>query len=116
MDAAKIKEPELLAKDPALAEIVRRLVDAFQPLRVYLFGSKARGDDGPDSDYDIMVVVERDDRQPRHRSEQAYRVLHGTGTAADILVWTFEDFSRRLHMVASLPATIEREGRLIYAT
>ena len=38
------------ADDPALAEVVRRLVEAYQPECVYLFGSVARGDAGPDSD------------------------------------------------------------------
>ena len=40
-----------------LAEIVRRLVEAYHPERIFLFGSWARGDAGPVSDYDLMVVV-----------------------------------------------------------
>ena len=36
------------ASDPVLGEIVRRLVEAYQPERIYLFGSVARGDAGPD--------------------------------------------------------------------
>ena len=47
-------EATSVGQDELLAEIVRRLVDAYDPLRVYLFGSRARGDFGPDSDYDIM--------------------------------------------------------------
>jgi hypothetical protein len=43
------------ASDAALSEVVRRLVEAYRPERIYLFGSVARGDAGPDSDYDIMV-------------------------------------------------------------
>jgi hypothetical protein len=50
----------LTPEDPALDEIVRRLVASYQPLEVYLFGSKARGDSGPDSDYDLLVVVPND--------------------------------------------------------
>ena len=42
--------------EPVLAEIVRRLVEGFHPERVYLFGSRARRDAGPDRDYDLMVV------------------------------------------------------------
>ena len=49
------------ASDAALSEVVRRLVEAYRPERIYLFGSVARGDAGPDSDYDIMVVVPDDD-------------------------------------------------------
>jgi predicted nucleotidyltransferase len=44
----------------ALAEIVRRLVEAYEPERIYLFGSKARGDAGPDSDFDLIVIVPDD--------------------------------------------------------
>ena len=41
----------------ALAGIVARLIEAYQPERIYIFGSKARGDHGPDSDFDLMVVM-----------------------------------------------------------
>lgn len=51
----------ILDQDPTLEEIVGRLVAAFQPERIYLFGSTSRGDAGPDSDYDLMVVVESAD-------------------------------------------------------
>ena len=47
-------------QDPRLDEVLRRLVDAYCPETIYLFGSYARGDVGPDSDYDIMVVVSDD--------------------------------------------------------
>ena len=101
--------------DPALAEIIRRLVEAYQPERVYLFGSKARGDTGPDSDYDIMVLVPDAASHERRRSRLAYRCLWGTGAAADVLVWTRSNFEARSHLRASLPATVLREGRLVYA-
>jgi len=42
-------------------------------------------------------------------------VLWGTGTAADVLVWTRQQFEDRLHVRASLPATVMREGRVVYA-
>ncbi len=48
------------AGDPNLADVVRRLVNAYRPERFYPFGSVARGDAGPDSDYDILVVVPDD--------------------------------------------------------
>jgi predicted nucleotidyltransferase len=83
--------------------------------RIYLFGSKARGDYGPDSDFDLMVVVSDAASAIRKRSRLAYEVLRGTGTAADVLVWTRSAFESRLHLAASLPATVMREGRLLYA-
>jgi predicted nucleotidyltransferase len=76
------------ADDPALAETVRRLLAAYQPERIYLFGSVARGDADPDSDYDLLVAVPDDAPLERRRSRLAYEALHGTGTAADVLVCT----------------------------
>lgn len=100
--------------DPVLSEIVRRLIEAYDPQEIRLFGSKARGDQGPDSDYDLMVVVSDDAPEERKRSRLAYERLWGVGAAADVLVWTRYDFDRRLHLKASLPATIAREGRMLY--
>ena len=105
----------LLTDDAVLAEIVRRLVDAYHPERVYLFGSTARGDTGPDSDYDLLLIVPDDASEELRRSRLAYQVLWGLRAAADVLVWTRHAFEEQLHLRASLPATVIREGRLLYA-
>ena len=108
--------PHLTEEDVrALAGIVERLAEAYEPDRIYLFGSKARGDYGPDSDFDLLVVVPDDAPEDRKRSRLAYERLWGTGTAADVLVWTRGRFESRAHLRASLPGTILREGRLLYA-
>jgi predicted nucleotidyltransferase len=109
------QQARLAAEDPALAEIVRRLVAAYQPERIYLFGSRARADGGPDSDYDLMVVVPDEAPPERRRSRLAYQALRRTGVAADVLVWTRDAFDSRLHLRASLPSAIVAEGRLLYA-
>jgi predicted nucleotidyltransferase len=101
--------------NPKLAEIVSRLVEAYEPERIYLFGSEARGDAGPDSDFDLLVVVPNEAPPEMKRSRLAYERLWGTGVAADVLVWTKERFDSRLHLKASLPATVLREGKLLYA-
>jgi predicted nucleotidyltransferase len=102
--------------NPALKEIVRRLIDAYQPDRIYLFGSAARGEAGPDSDLDLMVIVPDDAPPERRRSRLAYQALRGTGTAADVLVWPRSSFERRARVTASLPAAIIREGVLLHGT
>jgi predicted nucleotidyltransferase len=101
--------------DPTLDEVVRRLAEAYEPLRIYLFGSTARGDGDADSDYDLLVVVADDAPPERLRSRLAYECLWETGAAADVLVWTRAAFDSRLHLRASLPSTVQREGRLLYA-
>ena len=108
-------QQEILTSDPKLAEAVRRLVGAYAPERVYLFGSVARGEEGPDSDYDLLLVVP-DAAPPERRSGKlAYEVLWDTGTAADVIVWERTRFERRARVVSSLPATVLREGKLLYA-
>jgi len=102
-------------EDSLLSEITKRLVRAYQPECVYLFGSMARGDAGPDSDYDILLVVP-DDAAPETLSARlAYDVLWGLQTSADVHILPRGKFDSRLHLKASLPATIAREGKLLYA-
>jgi predicted nucleotidyltransferase len=100
--------------DPILAEIVDRLVAALSPERIYLFGSRARGDAGTESDYDIMVVVARSDLPAHQRDLLAYRALRGLGVAKDVMVWTAQEFDDRVQVPSSLPATILREGRQLH--
>jgi len=95
--------------------MVQRLVAAVNPERIYLFGSMARGDAGPDSDYDLLVVVAASDLPGYRRDQIAYRALCGVGAAKDVLVWTRAEFECRQHLPASLPATVLREGKLLYA-
>lgn len=115
MRQEKTGVPEVLSRDAVLGEVVRRLVEAYEPESIFLFGSKARGDAGPDSDYDLLLVVPDDASAERTGSRRAYETLWGTGTAADVLVCTRSYFRSRLHVEASLPATVAREGVLLHA-
>ncbi len=108
-------QTEILERDLVLAEIVRRLVEAYQPRAIYLFGSKARGEDGPDSDYDLLIVVPDDAPEDRRRGRLGYERLWGIGAATDVVVCTKQYFDSRLHVIASLPATVMREGKMLYA-
>jgi len=95
--------------------MVDRLVDALHPERIYLFGSRARGDAGPDSDYDLLAVVPESDLAPHRRDVLAFRALCGVGAAKDVVVYTRAEFESRSRVASSLPATVLREGRLVYA-
>lgn len=102
-------------EDSVFNVIVDRLIQIYQPERIYLFGSTARGDAGPDSDYDFMILVS-DAAPPEVRDPGAgYRALWRMGVAMDLLVWTRSQFESRLHLKASLPSTVLREGKLVYA-
>lgn len=104
-----MKPPEVIE------EITRRLVDFYRPVRIYLFGSQARGDSGPDSDLDFLVVVPDAVPNSVFHSGEIYVRLRGLGVPVDVVPWRHGDFTGRAeHVSASLPATVVREGRIVY--
>ncbi len=86
------------------------------PERIYLFGSTGRGETHPDSDLDFCVVV-RDDTpvETRESGEFSYR-RRDIGWPLDVLVFTRSYFDGHSRTPGSLPATVLREGTLIYAS
>jgi len=101
--------------DPVLEQMVARLVREFAPDRIYLYGSRARGEQGPDSDYDLLVLVDEATEPGYQLAQRAHRCIRDLGVAADVLVWPKDAFDRRAHLKASLPGTILREGVLVHA-
>ncbi|MCP3957952.1 MAG: nucleotidyltransferase domain-containing protein [bacterium] len=101
--------------DSILDEIVARLVRALGPERVYLFGSRARGEGEADSDFDLLIVVPESDLPGYARDRIALRALRGLRTPVDTIVLTRNEFDRKRGVVCSLPATVDREGQLLYA-
>jgi len=106
---------KMVAQEQTVQEITRRLVEFYRPVRVYLFGSIARGDPGPDSDLDFCVVVPDDTPPEKFRPGATRGALAGVAAATDVVPWRRTDFEQRAAWVkASLPATVVREGRLVY--
>jgi uncharacterized protein len=108
--------PLVQTDDAMLNEIVRRLVETLQPERIYLFGSRARREARPDSDYDLLVVVKERTNEGREMEQRAYGAMWGLHAPVDIVVMTVDYFEWMLEAAASLPATMQREGRLLHAT
>lgn len=106
---------QVLSRYPVLVEMVRRLVASFHPERIYLFGSHARGDSSLGSDFDLVVVVPKSSLPRYRRDQEAFRALVGVGVSKDVIVFTSDEFERKRTVVCSLPATVEREGILLYA-
>lgn len=111
-DRARRELPHL-ANDEVrvLTEIVERLVDAYEPDRVYLFGSKARGDFSPDSDFDLLVVVPDTAPDERKRSRLAYERLWDVGTAGDVVVTRPVSGWRRRQSISEPQSTNSRQSR-----
>jgi uncharacterized protein len=98
-----------------LAGAVDRLVDAFHPDRIYVFGSQVRGTPRPDSDIDVLIVVPAAEEPTYRLAARAYAALAPLPLPLEILFLTRAEFDARAPAATSLPATVLREGRLLYA-
>lgn len=102
--------------DPVLADIIRRLVAEFQPTRIYLFGSRARGENGPGSDYDILVVLATATEPGYRLAQRAHRrALRGVPAPVDVILITEREFEEQKAIIGSLPEEATHMGRTLYA-
>ena len=102
--------------DPAaLDALVRRIVEVAQPDRIVLFGSAARGEMGPDSDLDVLVV-KAGVKHRRRLAQDIYMNLSGVGVGVDVIVLTPEDIEAQRGRVGSIVGPAMDEGRVIYGT
>jgi predicted nucleotidyltransferase len=100
-------EPEVLQ------EIIARVVQVAHPQRLILFGSAARGEMGPDSDVDLLVVVQ----DPVHRRDLAgkiYHHLHGVPVAVDVVVVTENDIREFGNKIGTVLYPALKEGVVVY--
>ena len=101
-------EPEVIE------QLVRRIIELVQPLRIILFGSAARGEMRPDSDIDVLVVMPEGVHR-RRTAQLLYRQIRGLGVPFDILVATPDDLERHKDNIGLIYQSILREGREVYA-
>jgi len=100
--------------EKAIKEMVQRIVEQFQPEKIILFGSYARGTAGPDSDVDILVVmpVEGSKRKAQLRIRTA---LNDIQLPKDIIVSKPEEFAWRKDVVGTVEWPASHEGEVLYA-
>jgi predicted nucleotidyltransferase len=97
-----------------IRQMVRRIVSQFDPERIILFGSHARGDAGPDSDVDLLVVMPFSGSK-REKQVEIRLALKTIPFPKDIVVTTPEDFQWRQEIPGTIERPAAREGRVLYA-
>ena len=102
------------ADEAVLRKATQQLVAELQPEKVFLFGSRARGNAAPDGDYDFFVVLPAGEDSAFRRSQKAHRALRGLGIAKDVVIATPERFQSLRDLEASLEHEVATEGRLLY--
>lgn len=96
---------------PPQAKLIgQRLQEALAPDRIYLFGSHARGDAGPDSDLDFLVVVPASTKSRYERAVKARGFVRDIVVPKDIIVLTRAEWEREINAPSSLSSTVLREG------
>ncbi len=99
--------------DTIVRDIVRRIVNTAQPEKVILFGSQARGDARPDSDFDVLVIKQSD--EPRYRrSIPLYIALADLPVEVEVMVYTPEEVDEWSQVPQAFVTTAVREGTTIY--
>ncbi len=107
MTASLISPPE------CLPEAIERITRRFDPLRIILFGSWARGDARPDSDLDLLVVLPRVENK-RRAAVEILRALNGLPVSKDVVVTTPEEIAAHGNVIGYVLRPALREGRVIY--
>ena len=103
--------------DELLQRMTTALVEAADPEQVILFGSHARGEAGPDSDVDLIVVEAEPFGPERDRFAEAlrlWRTLDGFRVAADVLVYSRDEVEYWRDSLNHVLARALREGRVLY--
>lgn len=110
LDRAKprIDHPEELNR------LVGAIVRAFDPVAIYLFGSRARGGAREDSDYDLMVVVPDTTEDERAVCERLWQLASGAAIGATPFLSRCRTFEWRRREVGTLEHEVEVDGLQLY--
>ena len=95
-------------------KMVRRIVKRFDPEKIILFGSHARGTAHPDSDVDLLIVMPVAGSKRKMQLELRM-ALHDVRVAKDVIVTTPEEFAWRKDVVGTIEYPAATEGKLLYA-
>lgn len=97
-----------------IKEMVRRIVERFNPEKVILFGSYARGTAGPDNDVDLLIVMHLSGAK-RKTQLQLRSVLHDIRLPKDVIVSDAAEFEWRKEVVGTIEWPAAHEGKVLYA-
>ena len=106
--------PAIDVDDPLVRRLVERVVAEVDPLRVVLFGSRAAGTEGTDSDVDLLVVVP-DGNRPLSVSRRLRERVRRVGLPVDYVVATPAILARHGESLGYVYREALTFGREVYA-
>lgn len=100
----------LLGSEPRLGKVVDLARERFRAREVWLFGSRARGDHGRDSDWDILIVVDDGTPDSAMNPARLWRVGRDAGLVADVVADRISDMRASEDVPTTIPYRVKREG------
>lgn len=104
-----------MIEDKVIEEVKKRLVKTYNPLEIYIFGSYAWGCPDEESDLDLLIVIEKYNKDRHSTLVDGHRALFNVGIPKDILVYSKDEFDQFSNDVTRLCYKIKHKGRKIYA-
>lgn len=98
-----------------LAECKATIVEAAPDASVILYGSRARGDAREDSDYDLLVLVDRDSDMELEQAivNQLVPLEVETGKVLTVLLYSRSQWNSALYRAMPFHKNVTREGMLL---
>ena len=95
--------------------VLERVIDRWHPLQIWLFGSRARGENRPDSDWDLLAIVP-DCPEPADFDDPmtVWRVKREPGVSTDLVVYRRSDFDEDRSVPNTLAYSTRLDGVLVY--
>lgn len=103
-----------ITSDPVIERIVAIIVKKIDPDKIILFGSRARGEENPNSDYDICILKQGIENERNKITKQLYLDLHEIGEPIDLIVEALERFPKLIKFKSYIYRYIDKDGIIIY--
>lgn len=104
-----------MISNEVIESVTQKLVKAYNPIAIYLFGSYAWGHPDEESDLDLLVVIPESDEKSHRRSILGRRALWELDIPKDLIVYTQDEFNARIADPTSLLHKIKNKGKVLYA-
>ena len=103
-----------MIKEDTIKTVVKRLVEAYSPVGIYLFGSYAWGEPNEDSDIDLLIIVKESEEKPHRRAIKGLKLLRDLRIPKDLIVSTKKEFETYSSNESNFFYKIKEEGKKLY--
>ncbi len=96
-----------------IKEIAKKIIEAYDPQKIILFGSYVSGKPTEDSDIDLLIIKDTTD-SPRERRKKNLRILWRSGVPKDVFVYTEKELAEYKDIAGTIMYAADKFGRVLY--